>query len=76
MLDAKCNTLTLKSWSIHKLIDLNQMLDICDIWRIRNPKKTHSLTKAFMENNSMTVFCLTSEEMISTKAKTMAYGRL
>lgn len=43
LLDAKCDTITLKSWSIHKLIDLNQMLDFCDIWRIKNPKKKHTL---------------------------------
>ena len=38
-LDAKGGTLTLKSRSINKLIELNETLDLCDIWRIRNPKR-------------------------------------
>ena len=38
-LDAKGGTLTLKSRSINKLIELNETLDLCVIWRIRHPKK-------------------------------------
>ena len=38
-LDAKGGTPTLKSRSINKLIELNETLDLCDIWRIRNSKK-------------------------------------
>ena len=38
-LDAKGGTLTLKSRSINKLIELNKTLDLCVIWRIRHPKK-------------------------------------
>ena len=38
-LDAKGGTPTLKSHSINKLIELNETLDLCDISRIRNPKK-------------------------------------
>ena len=38
-LDAKGGTPTLKSRPINKLIELNETLDLCDIWRIRNPKK-------------------------------------
>ena len=38
-LDAKGGTPTLKSRSINKLIELNETFDLCDIWRIRNPKK-------------------------------------
>ena len=39
-LDAKGGTPTLKSRSdrTNKLIELNETLDLCDIWRIRNPK--------------------------------------
>ena len=29
----------LKSWSINKLIKLKEMWDVCDIWRLKNPKK-------------------------------------
>ena len=32
--DAKGGTPTLKSQSINKLIELIEMLDLCDIWRI------------------------------------------
>ena len=38
-LDAKGGTPTLKSRSINKLIELNRMLDLRDVCRIRNPKK-------------------------------------
>ena len=38
-LDAKGATPALKSRSINKLIELNETFDLCDIWRIRNPKK-------------------------------------
>ena len=38
-LDAKGGTPTLNSRSINKLIELNEKFDLCDIWRIRNPKK-------------------------------------
>ena len=38
-LDAKGGTLTLKSRSINKLIELNETLDLCVMWRIRHPKK-------------------------------------
>ena len=38
-LDSKGNTPKFKSRSISKLIELNKTLDLCDIWRIRNPKK-------------------------------------
>ena len=38
-LDAKCVTPTLKSWTVNKMIELNETFDLCDIWRIRNPKK-------------------------------------
>ena len=38
-LDAKGGTPTLKSRSINNLIELNETLDLCHIWRIRNPKK-------------------------------------
>ena len=38
-LDAKGGTPTLKSRSINKLIELNETFDLCDTWRIRNPKK-------------------------------------
>ena len=38
-LDAKGGSPTLKSRSTIKLIELNEMLELCDIWRIRNPKK-------------------------------------
>ena len=37
--DAKGGTPTIKSRSINKLIELNETFDLCDIWRIRNPKK-------------------------------------
>ena len=37
--DAKGGIPTLKSRSINKLIQLNETFDLCDIWRIRNPKK-------------------------------------
>ena len=39
LLDAKGGTPTLKNKSINKLIELNETLDLCDTWRIRNPKK-------------------------------------
>ena len=39
-LDTKGGTPTLKSRSINKLIELNETLDLCDIWRIRNPLKS------------------------------------
>ena len=39
-LDANGSTPTLKSWLINKLIELNETLGRCDIWRIRNPKKS------------------------------------
>ena len=38
-LDAKGGSTTLKSRSIIKLIELNETLELCDIWRIRNPEK-------------------------------------
>ena len=38
-LDANGGSPTLKSGSINKLIELNETLELCDIWRIRNPKK-------------------------------------
>ena len=38
-LDAKCGTPTLKSRSVNKMIELNETFDLCDIWRLRNPKK-------------------------------------
>ena len=38
-LDAKGGTPTLKSRSINKLVELNETFDLCNIWRIRNPKK-------------------------------------
>ena len=38
-LDAKGGSPTLKSRSINKLIELNEKLELCDIWRIRNRKK-------------------------------------
>ena len=37
-LDAKGGSPTLKSQSINKLIELNETLVLCDIWRKRNPK--------------------------------------
>ena len=39
VLDAKGGTPTLKSRPINELIELNETLDLCGIWRIRNPKK-------------------------------------
>ena len=38
-LDAKVGTPNLKSWSINKLTELNETLDLCDIWRIWNHEK-------------------------------------
>ena len=38
-MDAKGGTPTLNSRSINKLIELNEKFDLCDIWRISNPKK-------------------------------------
>ena len=38
-LDAKGGIPTLKSRSINKIIDLNETLYFCDIWRIINTKK-------------------------------------
>ena len=38
-LDAKGGTLTLKSQSINKLTEINETLDLRDIWRVRNPTK-------------------------------------
>ena len=39
LLDAKDGNPTLKSQSFNKLIELNETLDLCDIWKLRNPKK-------------------------------------
>ena len=53
-LDAKGGTLTLKSQSINKLIEINETLDLRDIWRVRNPTK-HFPTKPFIWNYSMKI---------------------
>ena len=37
-LEAKGGSPTLKKHSIAKFIEIKEMLDVCDIWRIRNPK--------------------------------------
>ena len=37
-LEAKGGSPTLKKHSLTKLIEINEMLDVYDIWRIRNPK--------------------------------------
>ena len=37
-LDSYGGTPTMKKKSIAKLIELTEKLDLCDIWRIRNPK--------------------------------------
>ena len=39
-LDPNGDTSPLKSWSINKLIEFNETIDLCDIWRMRNPKKS------------------------------------
>ena len=39
-LDPNGGTSTLKSWSINKLTEFNETIDLCDIWRMRNPKKS------------------------------------
>ena len=38
-LEAKGGTPTLKNRSINKLIEVNEALDLCDVWRIGNTKK-------------------------------------
>ena len=39
-LDPNGGTSALKSWSINKLIEFNETIDLCDIWRMRNPYKS------------------------------------
>ena len=65
-LDAKGGTPTLNSRSINKLIELNEKFDLCDIWRIRNPKKRkytfrqkHLSGKSFHLTKSGKTFYLT-----------------
>ena len=38
-LDAKGGNPNIKNHSISKLIEIKEKMDLCDIWRIRNPKK-------------------------------------
>ena len=38
-LDAKGGNPVIKKHSLSQLIELKEKLDLCDIWRIRNPKK-------------------------------------
>ena len=38
-------TPSLKSDSINKLVKLNENLDLCDIWRIRNPQKCKYISR-------------------------------
>ena len=53
---AQVGTPTLKSRSINKLIELNEMLDLRDIWRTRNPKNAkHFPTKTFIWNYTTTI---------------------
>ena len=52
-LDAKGGSPTLKSRSINKLIELNEMLELCDIRRMRNIKKReYTSAKTFILNYS------------------------
>ena len=37
--EEKGGTTSLRSQSINKLIELNETLDLCDVWRTGNPKK-------------------------------------
>ena len=36
---AKGGNLNIKNHSISKLIEIKEKMNLCDIWRIRNPKK-------------------------------------
>ena len=38
-LDPKCSKAVIKKKAIAKLIQITENLDLCDIWRIRNPKR-------------------------------------
>ena len=38
-LDAKCDCPSLKNYSLSKLLEIKQKLDLCHIWRVRNSKK-------------------------------------
>ena len=42
-LDAKGDSLSVKKHSLSKLLEIKQKLDLCDIWRVRNPKKCNIL---------------------------------
>ena len=37
--DAECGNPTSKRRTINKPIEINETFDLCDTWRIRNPKK-------------------------------------
>ena len=40
-LDAKGGNPKLKQHSVSKILEIKENLDLCDIWRVQNPKKTH-----------------------------------
>ena len=55
-LDAKGGSPSLKKHSLSKLLEIKQKLDLCDIWRVRNPKKCNIL----LGSNIFSVYLLIS----------------